>query len=60
MSSHFGSRRQEAQRLGRILRPKPQSAIPQAKRGFASLSDFLADERQRRAQASPDPLLALF
>eukprot|EP00929_Paragymnodinium_shiwhaense_P122223 TRINITY_DN9483_c0_g1_i1.p1 TRINITY_DN9483_c0_g1~~TRINITY_DN9483_c0_g1_i1.p1 ORF type:complete len:973 (-),score=172.16 TRINITY_DN9483_c0_g1_i1:274-3147(-) len=24
ISSHFGSRRQEAQRLGRILRPKPQ------------------------------------
>ena len=25
ISSHFGSRRQEAQRLGRILRPKPNS-----------------------------------
>jgi DNA excision repair protein ERCC-3 len=25
ISSHFGSRRQEAQRLGRILRPKPDS-----------------------------------
>eukprot|EP00397_Hematodinium_sp_SG-2012_P017331 GEMP01017718.1.p1 GENE.GEMP01017718.1~~GEMP01017718.1.p1 ORF type:complete len:687 (+),score=146.55 GEMP01017718.1:103-2163(+) len=25
ISSHFGSRRQEAQRLGRILRPKPKS-----------------------------------
>ena len=25
ISSHFGSRRQEAQRLGRILRPKPRS-----------------------------------
>lgn len=26
ISSHYGSRRQEAQRLGRILRPKPKSA----------------------------------
>lgn len=26
ISSHYGSRRQEAQRLGRILRPKPQAA----------------------------------
>merc|ERR1712060_400782 len=25
ISSHFGSRRQEAQRLGRILRPKPKA-----------------------------------
>ena len=25
ISSHYGSRRQEAQRLGRILRPKPRS-----------------------------------
>jgi len=25
ISSHFGSRRQEAQRLGRILRPKPRA-----------------------------------
>lgn len=25
ISSHYGSRRQEAQRLGRILRPKPQA-----------------------------------
>mmetsp|Transcript_7857 Transcript_7857/g.18772 ORF Transcript_7857/g.18772 Transcript_7857/m.18772 type:complete len:694 (+) Transcript_7857:33-2114(+) len=26
ISSHYGSRRQEAQRLGRILRPKPQTS----------------------------------
>merc|ERR1711959_584681 len=26
ISSHYGSRRQEAQRLGRILRPKPKSS----------------------------------
>ena len=27
ISSHFGSRRQEAQRLGRILRPKGKHAV---------------------------------
>ena len=27
VSSHFGARRQEAQRLGRILRPKPNPTV---------------------------------
>src|SRR5690606_2323792 len=31
IASHFGSRRQEAQRLGRILRPKPGD---QSRKGF--------------------------
>ena len=38
VSSHFGSRRQETQRLGRILRPK-QSTNKQA---AANLKDFNA------------------
>jgi len=37
VSSHFGSRRQEAQRLGRILRPKPGQRIK-------SLNDENGDE----------------
>merc|ERR1711959_771300 len=31
ISSHYGSRRQEAQRLGRILRPKPKTATTVSK-----------------------------
>lgn len=38
ISSHFGSRRQEAQRLGRILRPKQEIS----KQATANLSDFNA------------------
>eukprot|EP00667_Euglena_gracilis_P002702 EG_transcript_2707 len=42
VASHFGSRRQEAQRLGRILRPKPQVDATATKGGFRSVSEALA------------------
>ena len=38
ISSHFGSRKQEAQRLGRILRPKSDTK----KQATANMTDFNA------------------
>lgn len=50
ISSHFGSRRQEAQRLGRILRPKPKG--PNVATFYTLVSNntsekFFAEKRQR-------------
>jgi DNA excision repair protein ERCC-3 len=53
ISSHFGSRRQEAQRLGRILRPKASSAEAEFNAYFYSLVSqdtqemWYADKRQQ-------------
>lgn len=53
ISSHFGSRRQEAQRLGRILRPKVSSADTEFNAYFYSLVSqdtqemWYADKRQQ-------------
>merc|ERR1712178_520053 len=52
ISSHYGSRRQEAQRLGRILRPKPKSTNASASKYNAFFYSLVSRDTQEMYYAN--------